>query len=149
MAKELTDWLIDHKEAPDRETGIRLMQKLMDHYIIHHVCDEHSDYKDAKLLYRFRKDDGTFPLSKDVKVFMRGQSLYEKCDFCFPAPSALLSLCFRSAVDGRASRFLQLRLLHPLVEALRSAPPHHRMNTGLPQHLPHPSGPAVLCARTR
>ncbi|PKU29408.1 hypothetical protein llap_20288 [Limosa lapponica baueri] len=78
VAKELTDWLIDHKEAPDRETGIRLMQKLMDHYIIHHVCDEHSDYKDAKLLYRFRKDDGTFPLTKDMKVFMRGQSLYEK-----------------------------------------------------------------------
>ncbi|XP_025057526.1 DEP domain-containing mTOR-interacting protein-like isoform X3 [Alligator sinensis] len=78
VAKELTDWLIDHKEAPDRETGIRLMQKLMDHYIIHHVCDEHSDYKDAKLLYRFRKDDGTFPLNKDVKVFMRGQSLHEK-----------------------------------------------------------------------
>ncbi|XP_039354514.1 DEP domain-containing mTOR-interacting protein-like isoform X3 [Mauremys reevesii] len=77
VAKELTDWLIDHKEAPDRETGIRLMQKLMDHYIIHHVCDEHSDYKDAKLLYRFRKDDGTFPLNKDVKVFLRGQSLYE------------------------------------------------------------------------
>ncbi|XP_053104935.1 DEP domain-containing mTOR-interacting protein-like [Hemicordylus capensis] len=77
VAKELTDWLIDHKEAPDRETGIRLMQKLMDHHIIHHVCDEHFDYKDAKLLYRFCKDDGTFPLNKDVKVFMRGQSLYE------------------------------------------------------------------------
>ncbi|XP_069506900.1 DEP domain-containing mTOR-interacting protein-like isoform X1 [Ambystoma mexicanum] len=77
VAKELTDWLIDHKEAPDRETGNRLMQKLMDHTIIHHVCDEYSDYKDAKLLYRFRKDDGTFPLNKDVKVFMRGQSLYE------------------------------------------------------------------------
>lgn len=43
------------------------------------MCDEHSDYKDAKLLYRFRKDDGTFPLNKDVKVFVRGQSLYEKC----------------------------------------------------------------------
>lgn len=41
------------------------------------VCDEHFDYKDAKLLYRFRKDDGTFPLNKDVKVFLRGQSLYE------------------------------------------------------------------------
>ncbi|XP_069099299.1 DEP domain-containing mTOR-interacting protein-like isoform X3 [Pleurodeles waltl] len=77
VAKELTDWLIEHKEAPDRETGNRLMQKLMDHTIIHHVCDEYSDYKDAKLLYRFRKDDGTFPLNKDVKVFMRGQSLYE------------------------------------------------------------------------
>ncbi|KAM3839350.1 DEP domain-containing mTOR-interacting protein-like isoform 3-T3 [Vipera latastei] len=77
VAKELIDWLIDHKEAPDRETGIRLMQKLMDHDILHHVCDEHLDYKDAKLLYRFRKDDGTFPLNKEVKVFLRGQSLYE------------------------------------------------------------------------
>ncbi|XP_032074866.1 DEP domain-containing mTOR-interacting protein-like [Thamnophis elegans] len=77
VSKELIDWLIDHKEAPDRETGIRLMQKLMDHDILHHVCDEHSDYKDAKLLYRFRKDDGTFPLNKEVKVFLRGQSLYE------------------------------------------------------------------------
>ncbi|KAL7985658.1 hypothetical protein Chor_004228 [Crotalus horridus] len=36
VAKELIDWLIDHKEAPDRETGIRLMQKLMDHDILHH-----------------------------------------------------------------------------------------------------------------
>nr|XP_033818452.1 DEP domain-containing mTOR-interacting protein-like isoform X2 [Geotrypetes seraphini] len=77
VAKELTDWLVEHKEAPDRETGIRLMQKLMHHNIIHHVCDEHSDYKDARLLYRFRKDDGTFPLDKDIKVFLRGQSLYE------------------------------------------------------------------------
>ncbi|XP_038659196.1 DEP domain-containing mTOR-interacting protein-like isoform X2 [Scyliorhinus canicula] len=78
VAKELIDWLKDHKEAPDRETAIKLMQKLMDHNIIHHVCDGHSDFKDAKLLYRFRKDDGTFPLNKEVKVFMRGQSLYEK-----------------------------------------------------------------------
>ncbi|KAG2461497.1 DEP domain-containing mTOR-interacting protein isoform X1 [Polypterus senegalus] len=77
VARELTDWLIDHKEAPDRETAMKLMQKLMSHNIIHHVCDEYSDFKDAKLLYRFRKDDGTFPLSKEVKVFMRGQSLYE------------------------------------------------------------------------
>ncbi|XP_058030271.1 DEP domain-containing mTOR-interacting protein-like [Ahaetulla prasina] len=77
VAKELIDWLIDHKEAPDRQTGIRLMQKLMDHDILHHVCDEHPDYKDAKLLYRFRKDDGTFLLNKEVKVFLRGQSLYE------------------------------------------------------------------------
>lgn len=78
VAKEVMDWLIDHKEAPDRGTAIKLMQKLMDHNIIHHVCDGHSEFKDAKLLYRFRKDDGTFPLSKEVKVFMRGQSLYEK-----------------------------------------------------------------------
>ncbi|KAI6073956.1 DEP domain-containing mTOR-interacting protein-like isoform X1 [Aix galericulata] len=122
VAKELTDWLIDHKEAPDRETGIRLMQKLMDHYIIHHVCDEHSDYKDAKLLYRFRKDDGTFPLNKDVKVFVRGQSLYEKC--VSPSPSRgsrrglrslLLLLCQRCFWLERFAR-----CSHPCLSRLRA-----------------------------
>lgn len=78
VAKELADWLMEHKEAPDRETAIRLMKKLMDNNIIHHVCDEYSDFKDAKLLYRFRKDDGTFPLNKDVKVLLWGERLYEK-----------------------------------------------------------------------
>ncbi|XP_029447811.1 LOW QUALITY PROTEIN: DEP domain-containing mTOR-interacting protein [Rhinatrema bivittatum] len=78
VAKELTDWLIDHKEASDRETAVKLVQKLIDHSIIHHVCDEHKEFKDVKLLYRFRKDDGTFPLDNEVKVFMRGQRLYEK-----------------------------------------------------------------------
>ncbi|MEE6463252.1 hypothetical protein FKM82_005833 [Ascaphus truei] len=78
VAKELIDWLIDHKEAPDRETAIKLLQKLNDHSIIHHVCDEHKEFKDVKLFYRFRKDDGTFPLDNEVKVFMRGQRLYEK-----------------------------------------------------------------------
>lgn len=42
------------------------------------VCDEHKEFKDVKLFYRFRKDDGTFPLDNEVKVFMRGQRLYEK-----------------------------------------------------------------------
>nr|XP_006639558.1 PREDICTED: DEP domain-containing mTOR-interacting protein-like isoform X1 [Lepisosteus oculatus] len=78
VAKEAIDWLIAHKEAPDRETAVRLMQHLMAHDIVHHVCDRHSEYKDAKLLYRFRKDDGTSPFNTEVKVFMRGQSLYER-----------------------------------------------------------------------
>ncbi|XP_010181114.1 PREDICTED: DEP domain-containing mTOR-interacting protein-like, partial [Mesitornis unicolor] len=78
VAKELIDWLIDHKEASDRETAIKLVQKLLDHSIIHHVCDEHKEFKDVKLFYRFRKDDGTFPLDNEAKVFMRGQRLYEK-----------------------------------------------------------------------
>ncbi|XP_030074395.1 DEP domain-containing mTOR-interacting protein [Microcaecilia unicolor] len=78
VAKELIDWLIDHKEASDRETAVKLVQKLLDHSIIHHVCDEHKEFKDAKLFYRFRKDDGTFPMVNEVKVFMRGQRLYEK-----------------------------------------------------------------------
>ncbi|XP_023669504.1 DEP domain-containing mTOR-interacting protein isoform X2 [Paramormyrops kingsleyae] len=78
VAKELIDWLIDHKEASDRETAIKIMQKLLDQSIVHHVCDEHREFKDTKLFYRFRKDDGTFPLDNDAKVFLRGQRLYEK-----------------------------------------------------------------------
>lgn len=77
MAQELIDWLLSHKEASDRATAVSLMQHLMDHDIVHQVCDKRPDFKDAKLLYRFRKDDGTFPFNTEVKIFMRGQSLYE------------------------------------------------------------------------
>ncbi|XP_023659872.1 DEP domain-containing mTOR-interacting protein isoform X1 [Paramormyrops kingsleyae] len=77
VAQELIDWLIAHKEAPDRSSAVRVMQFLMDHDIVHHVCDKQSTFKDAKLLYRFRKDDGTFPFNMEMKVFMRGQRLYE------------------------------------------------------------------------
>ncbi|XP_048384361.1 DEP domain-containing mTOR-interacting protein isoform X3 [Stegostoma tigrinum] len=58
--------------------AIKLVQKLLDHSVIHHVCDEHKEFKDAKLFYRFRKDDGTFPLDSEVKVFTRGQRIYDK-----------------------------------------------------------------------
>ncbi|XP_056090424.1 DEP domain-containing mTOR-interacting protein isoform X2 [Rhinichthys klamathensis goyatoka] len=78
VAKEILDWLIEHKEASDRDTAITIMQKLSDQSIIHHVCDEHKEFKDMKLFYRFRKDDGTFPLDSQAKVFMRGQRIYEK-----------------------------------------------------------------------
>lgn len=78
VAKEIVDWLIEHKEASDRDTSIKIMQKLLDQSIIHHVCDEHKEFKDMKLFYRFRKDDGTFPLDSEAKVFMRGQRIYEK-----------------------------------------------------------------------
>ncbi|KAJ3602629.1 hypothetical protein NHX12_030378 [Muraenolepis orangiensis] len=77
VAQELTGWLVAHKEAPDRATAICLMQHLMDHDMVHHVCDKRPVFKDAKLLYRFRKDDGTFPFNTEVKVFMLGQRLYE------------------------------------------------------------------------
>ncbi|XP_068426142.1 DEP domain-containing mTOR-interacting protein isoform X3 [Clinocottus analis] len=78
VAKELIDWLLEHKEASDRDTAIKIIQKLLDQSIIHHVCDEHREFKDLKLFYRFRKDDGTFPLDSEAKVFMRGQRIYEK-----------------------------------------------------------------------
>ncbi|KAM9758009.1 DEP domain-containing mTOR-interacting protein [Menidia menidia] len=77
VAQELIDWLVSHKEASDRATAVSLMQHLMDNDIVHHVCDKRPFFKDAKLLYRFRKDDGTFPFNTEVKIFMRGQQLYE------------------------------------------------------------------------
>ncbi|XP_018535509.1 DEP domain-containing mTOR-interacting protein isoform X1 [Lates calcarifer] len=77
VAQELIGWLVSHKEAPDRATAVSLMQHLMDNDIVHHVCDKRPVFKDAKLLYRFRKDDGTFPFNTEVKIFMRGQRLYE------------------------------------------------------------------------
>uniref|UniRef100_A0A3B3WVI9 DEP domain-containing protein n=1 Tax=Poecilia mexicana TaxID=48701 RepID=A0A3B3WVI9_9TELE len=36
VAKELIDWLIEHKEASDRDTAIKIMQKLLDQSIVHH-----------------------------------------------------------------------------------------------------------------
>uniref|UniRef100_A0A8C6WXL0 Si:dkeyp-97e7.9 n=1 Tax=Neogobius melanostomus TaxID=47308 RepID=A0A8C6WXL0_9GOBI len=78
VGQELIDWLLSHKEAPDRTTAVCLIQHLMDHDIVHHVCDKYSTFQDAKRLYRFRKDDGTFPFNTEVKIFMRGQQLYEQ-----------------------------------------------------------------------
>ncbi|CAL9704292.1 unnamed protein product [Knipowitschia caucasica] len=78
VGQEVIDWLVSHKEAPDRITAVCLMQHLMDQEIVHHVCDKYSIFKDAKRLYRFRKDDGTFPFNTEVKIFMRGQQLYEQ-----------------------------------------------------------------------
>lgn len=36
VAKEIIDWLIEHKEAMDRDTAIKIMQKLLDQSIVHH-----------------------------------------------------------------------------------------------------------------
>lgn len=46
------------------------------------VCDKSPEFKDAKLLNRFGKDDGTFPFNTKVKIFTRGQQLYEKWALC-------------------------------------------------------------------
>uniref|UniRef100_A0A4W5JK97 Si:dkeyp-97e7.9 n=1 Tax=Hucho hucho TaxID=62062 RepID=A0A4W5JK97_9TELE len=71
VAQELRDWLISHKEALNQATAVCLMQHLMDHDIVHTM---YPMFKDAKLLYCFRKDDGIFPFNT-VKVFIQGQRL--------------------------------------------------------------------------
>lgn len=58
-------------------SGVKLITRFLLHCLFA-VCDEHREFKDMKLLYRFRKDDGTFPLDSEAKVFMRGQRLYDK-----------------------------------------------------------------------
>ncbi|XP_075071413.1 DEP domain-containing mTOR-interacting protein-like isoform X2 [Mixophyes fleayi] len=77
VANELVDWLIEHKEASDRETAIAIMQKLFECNIVHHVCDQHDLFKDAKLYYRFRNDDGTLMATRQMKLVERSKRLYE------------------------------------------------------------------------
>ena len=47
------------------------------------VCDDHW-YKDDKLFYRFRKDDGSYDEPADALILDRGQQFYsklvDKCD---------------------------------------------------------------------
>ncbi|KAM8967881.1 DEP domain-containing mTOR-interacting protein [Pelodytes ibericus] len=78
VAREVVAWLIERKEASDKEIAIKLMQKLTDCSIIHHVGNEAEKFRYGRGFYRFRKDDGTFPLDQEVRVFLRGQRLYEK-----------------------------------------------------------------------
>lgn len=42
VAQELIDWLVSHKEAPDRATAVCLTQHLMDNDIVHHGKTEAS-----------------------------------------------------------------------------------------------------------
>ncbi|XP_063819568.1 DEP domain-containing mTOR-interacting protein-like isoform X2 [Pseudophryne corroboree] len=77
VAKELVDWLIEHKEASERETAVSIMQTFFECSVIHHVCDEHAVFKDAKLFYRFRNDDGTLFPSRQMKIVIRSKRLYE------------------------------------------------------------------------
>nr|DBA22056.1 TPA: hypothetical protein GDO54_013131 [Pyxicephalus adspersus] len=78
VAKEVVNWLIEHKEAADRETAINIMQKFIETNVIHHVCDQYPTFKDAKLFYRFRSDDGTASPNKHSRMVNRSRKIYEK-----------------------------------------------------------------------
>uniref|UniRef100_A0A8C5QAL3 DEP domain-containing protein n=1 Tax=Leptobrachium leishanense TaxID=445787 RepID=A0A8C5QAL3_9ANUR len=75
-AKEVLDWLVERKEAPDRETAMKIMQRFMEYNVIHHVCDHHTVFKDAMALYRFREDDGTFMQERQTKLLRRAERMY-------------------------------------------------------------------------
>lgn len=44
------------------------------------VCDDHL-FKDEKLFFRFRKDDGTYQEPADSPVIAKGQRIYSKWVF--------------------------------------------------------------------
>lgn len=84
VTRELVDWLVQQGEASDRTTAGLIMHHLMQHGVIHHVCDEHKYFEDGKFLYRFRQDDGTFQLDSRVNTFTRGQRLFDKLQSAEP-----------------------------------------------------------------
>lgn len=66
MAKELIDWLIEHKEASERDTAIKIMQKLLDQSIIHHGKSELCVCVCVLFLYAF----SIFYNSKHLSFFL-------------------------------------------------------------------------------
>jgi hypothetical protein len=72
---EMVDWLLKKGEVESRREAVAMMQKLIDHGVLHHVCDDHV-FKDDKLFYRFRKDDGTFEEPPNSAILARGQRIY-------------------------------------------------------------------------
>jgi hypothetical protein len=74
---EMVDWLIDRGEVSTREEGVEVMQKLLDYGVIHHVVDDHC-FKDEKLFYRFRRDDGTYQGPPDPPIVAKGQRIYSR-----------------------------------------------------------------------
>ncbi|XP_073511496.1 DEP domain-containing mTOR-interacting protein [Phyllobates terribilis] len=77
VASDLISWLIEHKEAPDRETAIKIMQVFMKSTLVHHACDEYTEFEDRPLYYRFRVDDGTLNFTEQFRTAFRSQRLFE------------------------------------------------------------------------
>ncbi|XP_077991806.1 DEP domain-containing mTOR-interacting protein-like [Glandiceps talaboti] len=77
IAQELVDWLVKRKEAPDRQSAVKLLRILQEFHVIHHVCDDHL-FKDEYLFYRFRKDDNSFPKTRVTSVYLKAEKLHMK-----------------------------------------------------------------------
>ncbi|CAC5412954.1 DEPTOR [Mytilus coruscus] len=75
VGKEVVSWLVDCKLCDTRSSAVTALRTLQDHYILHHVCDDHL-FKDDMLFYRFRIDDGTHKMDMDLKMFYKGQQIY-------------------------------------------------------------------------
>uniref|UniRef100_A0A8C5M0G2 DEP domain-containing protein n=1 Tax=Leptobrachium leishanense TaxID=445787 RepID=A0A8C5M0G2_9ANUR len=79
---EFVSWLMEYGEISKAEEGINLGQALLENGIIHHVSDKHQ-FKNERVLYRFRYDDRTYKarselediMSKGVRLYCRLHSL--------------------------------------------------------------------------
>lgn len=74
---EMVDWLLKKGEVESEQEAVSMMQKLLENGVIHHVCDDHS-FKNEKLFYRFRKDDGTYEEPPDTAILAKGQRIYSR-----------------------------------------------------------------------
>ncbi|KAM4015360.1 DEP domain-containing mTOR-interacting protein [Anomaloglossus baeobatrachus] len=78
VANELVGWLVKNREAPDRETAVKIMQVFMSADLIHHARDDYKEFEDLMLLYRFRDDDGTLNVTEQISIALKSQRIFEK-----------------------------------------------------------------------
>ncbi|ESP05565.1 hypothetical protein LOTGIDRAFT_152422 [Lottia gigantea] len=81
MGTQTVDWLIKTGHIHSREAAVIAMNILQDNHIFHHVCDDHQ-FKDEKLFYRFRRDDGSYTEDKDTEAFYTGHFIFNKIKNC-------------------------------------------------------------------
>ncbi|XP_050402251.1 DEP domain-containing mTOR-interacting protein isoform X1 [Patella vulgata] len=77
VGQEVVDWLLKSRHIHSREAAVTAMRTLQENHIIHHVCDDHL-FKDEKLFYRFRRDDNTYSIDRDLRSFYTGLRVYQK-----------------------------------------------------------------------
>ena len=77
VGSELVDWLLSKGEVNSRIEAVAMMQKLCENGVIHHVCDDHV-FKDERLFFRFRKDDGTYEEPPNTALLARGEQIYKR-----------------------------------------------------------------------
>lgn len=53
IGREAVDWLVNYLELAQREHAVKILGKLLDNNVIHHVMDK-LPFLDSENLYRFR-----------------------------------------------------------------------------------------------
>ncbi|KAJ8032781.1 DEP domain-containing mTOR-interacting protein [Holothuria leucospilota] len=104
IGKDVIDWLVQYGQAKDRRTGVKLMNVLMRHMVIHHVPDEETDFQDDYSFYRFSIDNNTLPLTREIDPFIKGERVYSKLTVR-GCPYKLLKLHIEGGISYEKSFF--------------------------------------------